>query len=544
MVMRMRKVVRMLLVVFMNVMMMVVNAANSHDYGEALTKSLLFFEGQRSGKLPPSQRITWRMDSALLDGSDLHVDLVGGYYDAGDNVKFHFPMAYTTTMLAWGVLEFGEFMSSDLQHAHEAIRWATDYFLKATSVPGVVYAQVGDPYGDHNCWERPEDMDTPRTTYAVTENKPGSEVSAEIAAALAASSMVFYGFDRRYSKLLLRRASRDELIWAAAWLHKATKATYYWNYVTRNIHSLDSVFAEFGWDAKHAGINILLSKFVLDSSLFRTNADKFVCSVLPESPTKSVTYSPVAHGYDHSGDRRLTQCNSGEKEDTVAEETCYDRQLEAEETLCEVKLCHASAVGERVAMMGELAPYPKNFVDPLRSAEEVLSPGFNKSLSGPKDDFGPGISLEVDPAQPYGPNVTAGPSSLGTLGLKDQNLGRSSSFTLNPFRKVKKSGKKKAHVEGFSRFATLYGQKAATTIKHSSKFVILKSAVAALAQLDLSKGKSSSSSFLLKEAKATIKLGEQLGINFKSKKVAVMDKIIDLELNDKVRIKEVGSANL
>ncbi|KAF5947608.1 hypothetical protein HYC85_013565 [Camellia sinensis] len=89
-----------------------------------------------------------------------------------------------------------------------------------------------------------------------------------------------------------RNGYQDELIWAAAWLHKATKATYYWNYVTRNIHSVDSVFAEFGWDAKHAGINILLSKFVLDSSLFRTNADKFVCSVLPESPTKSVTYSP------------------------------------------------------------------------------------------------------------------------------------------------------------------------------------------------------------------------------------------------------------
>ncbi|KAF5947607.1 hypothetical protein HYC85_013564 [Camellia sinensis] len=145
-------------------------------------------------------------------GEQLKVDLVGGYYDAGDNVKFHFPMAYTTTMLAWGVLEFGEFMGSDLQHAHEAIRWATDYFLKATRVPGDVYAQVGDPYGDHNCWERPEDMETPRTTYAVMENKPGSEVSAEIAAALAASSMVFYGFDRRYSKLLLRRASRKDQI--------------------------------------------------------------------------------------------------------------------------------------------------------------------------------------------------------------------------------------------------------------------------------------------------------------------------------------------
>ncbi|CAL5343876.1 unnamed protein product [Camellia sinensis] len=79
MVMRMRKVVRMLLVVLMNVMMMVAKVANSHDYGEALTKSLLFFEGQRSGKLPPSQCITWRKDSALLDGSDLHFR--GSYND-------------------------------------------------------------------------------------------------------------------------------------------------------------------------------------------------------------------------------------------------------------------------------------------------------------------------------------------------------------------------------------------------------------------------------------------------------------------------------
>lgn len=42
-----------------------------HDYGEALSKSILFFEGQRSGKLPPTQRMTWRKDSALQDGSQL-----------------------------------------------------------------------------------------------------------------------------------------------------------------------------------------------------------------------------------------------------------------------------------------------------------------------------------------------------------------------------------------------------------------------------------------------------------------------------------------
>jgi len=136
------------------------------------------------------------------------MDLVGGYYDAGDNVKFNFPMAYTTTMLAWSVVEFGELMGPDLQHALESIRWGTDYFLKATKRPNIVVAQVGDPISDHDCWERPEDMDTSRTTYYLSATRPGSEVSAEIAAALAASSIAFRNIDRGYSRILLARAKR------------------------------------------------------------------------------------------------------------------------------------------------------------------------------------------------------------------------------------------------------------------------------------------------------------------------------------------------
>jgi hypothetical protein len=45
-----------------------------HNYGEALAKSILFFEGQRSGKLPPTQRMTWRKDSAFSDGFQLDDD--------------------------------------------------------------------------------------------------------------------------------------------------------------------------------------------------------------------------------------------------------------------------------------------------------------------------------------------------------------------------------------------------------------------------------------------------------------------------------------
>lgn len=47
-----------------------VEAATTSDfnYSDALDKSLLFFEAQRSGKLPPNQRVKWRGDSGLKDG--------------------------------------------------------------------------------------------------------------------------------------------------------------------------------------------------------------------------------------------------------------------------------------------------------------------------------------------------------------------------------------------------------------------------------------------------------------------------------------------
>lgn len=71
------------------------------------------------------------------------MDLVGGYYDAGDNVKFGLPMAFTTTMLAWSVLEFGRLMRGELENAKAAVRWGSDYLLKAaTATPNTLYVQV------------------------------------------------------------------------------------------------------------------------------------------------------------------------------------------------------------------------------------------------------------------------------------------------------------------------------------------------------------------------------------------------------------------
>lgn len=65
---------------------------------------------------------------------------------------------------------------------------------------------MGDGNSDHQCWERPEDMDTPRTLVKIDANTPGTEVAAESAAALSAASIVFHKIDANYSSRLLSQS--------------------------------------------------------------------------------------------------------------------------------------------------------------------------------------------------------------------------------------------------------------------------------------------------------------------------------------------------
>ncbi|XP_043706857.1 endoglucanase 16-like [Telopea speciosissima] len=305
------------------------------NYKEALTKSILFLEAQRSGKLPSNSRLKWRGDSGLDDGKEANVDLVGGYYDAGDNVKFGLPMAFTVTTLAWSITFYQRQLqgAGELQNAIDALKWGTDYLLKCAAKRNNLWVQVGDPEKDHQCWVRPENMDTARTVLKIDGNTPGTEIAAETAAALAASSIVFRSSDRDYARRLLNRGKllfefaktrkgtydgecpfycsysgfNDELLWAASWLHIASKKPIYLQYIQEQ--SISASVAEFSWDLKYAGAQILLSKlyFEGEKSLenFKTQADSFVCSVLPESPYHQVFITPG--GLVHLRDGANTQ---------------------------------------------------------------------------------------------------------------------------------------------------------------------------------------------------------------------------------------------
>ncbi|CAN4099813.1 unnamed protein product [Withania somnifera] len=265
------------------------------SYQDALTKSIIYFLENFQLNIGPSR---WKI-----------VDLVGGYYDAGDNVKYGLPMAFTVTTLAWAAIAY-----------HSQLQAAGELENVRSAISSLIY-EVGDSLKDHECWTRPENMKTPRTT------------SAEMASA----SILFCGTNRSYACQLLNKARllfqfakthkgtydgecpfycsfsgyQDELLWAATWLYTATRRTTYLEFITEE--ATTATVAEFSWDLKYAGVQILLSKFYIegekDLQNFKQQADGFVCSNLPQSPYHQVHASPG--GLIHLSDGANSQYVTG-----------------------------------------------------------------------------------------------------------------------------------------------------------------------------------------------------------------------------------------
>ncbi len=275
------------------------NIFGQYNYAEVLQKSMFFYECQESGELSSDNRVSWRANSALEDGADNDLDLTGGWYDAGDHVKFNFPMAFSTTALAWGGIDFAEGYeaSGQMQYLKRNLRWVNDYFIKCHTTPNTLYGQVGSGSNDHAWWGSAEVMKMDRPSYSIDSTNPGTDLAAETAAAMAASSIIFQDDDPDYAAELLQHAEQlysfadnyrglytsaitdasgyyysysgynDELVWGAIWLYRATgdedyldKAIeYYDNLGTESQTDTKSYTWGISWDDKSYGCYALLA---------------------------------------------------------------------------------------------------------------------------------------------------------------------------------------------------------------------------------------------------------------------------------------------
>ncbi|KAF8609652.1 Six-hairpin glycosidase [Ceratobasidium sp. AG-I] len=290
------------------------------QWSTLLNNLLYFYEAQRSGKLPSTNRVSWRNSSALNDGSDIGKDLTGGYYDAGDYIKCTYPLSFVLTSVCWGAIEFGSGYDKAQQtpYLDDMLRWGLDWLIRAHPEENSLVVQVGDGIGlfivDNDYWGGDQNIPTPRPSYLINSTHPGTDAAASASAAFSACSILYSGStttfansapaslsDTNYASTLRTHATQlyglaanssfatftstlpslrnvypssgyqDELVLGALMLGAATNSSTLisqaisW-YESANLAGSDNVF---NWDSKGPGLAIMFAQLAsAQSQLF------------------------------------------------------------------------------------------------------------------------------------------------------------------------------------------------------------------------------------------------------------------------------------
>ncbi|KAG2146672.1 glycoside hydrolase family 9 protein [Suillus clintonianus] len=291
------------------------------QWSSMLGNLLYFYEAQRSGKLPSTNRVKWRNDSALTDGQDVKLDLTGGYYDAGDFIKCTFPLSFTVMSICWGATDFGKGydLANQTPYLDDMLRWSLDWLMKAHAANNTLFVQVAHDELDNTYWGGDRGIPLPRPSYQINDTSPGTDAAAGAAAAFAACSNLYANrvFSNSYSgpatlqnatyaATLLKHAEQlftfatsasggqtvyqhsvpeagvayassgygDELAIAALFLSWATnssslyqQAQGYWQQ-----YDLGSYNGVFNWDFKTPGLPVLFAQIAQANPSFGGNA--------------------------------------------------------------------------------------------------------------------------------------------------------------------------------------------------------------------------------------------------------------------------------
>ncbi|KAJ3517988.1 hypothetical protein NLJ89_g174 [Agrocybe chaxingu] len=173
---------------------------------------LYFYDEQRSGTLPSTNRVPWRNDSLILEGRDVGIDLSGGFYDAGDFSKDTFPLVRTIPFtipsnaqrkmqsfalmsICWGATDFGQGydLANQTAYLDDTLRWGLDWLIKAHPNDTTLVVFIASADEQNTYWGGDRSIPSPRPVYTITNANPGTDAAAGAAAAFAACSNLYAG---------------------------------------------------------------------------------------------------------------------------------------------------------------------------------------------------------------------------------------------------------------------------------------------------------------------------------------------------------------
>lgn len=227
-----------------------VSAAGNYDYGDALLKSVWFYDANKCGPDVALDNVfkSWRSACHTADTATDGTDVSGGFHDAGDHVKFGLPQAFAASNLGWALYEY----RADMDKAGvttkllSTLKYFTDYFLRCYPNKTTFYYEVGDGGVDHGYWGPPELQTGSRKVWVATPTAPASDMCGQTSAALSLMYLNYKSTDSAYANKCLQAAKDmydfgktylgrgfggdfykssshfDDLSWAAIWLAVAT----------------------------------------------------------------------------------------------------------------------------------------------------------------------------------------------------------------------------------------------------------------------------------------------------------------------------------
>ncbi|GIW72353.1 MAG: hypothetical protein KatS3mg102_1895 [Planctomycetota bacterium] len=192
---------------------------------EALDKAQWFFDANRSGRDAADGNVfPWRGPALVHDGEAVGRDLSGGFFDAGDHVKFGLPQSTAAATLALAYQTFGEaFARLPHERTLPTLRHFADYLMKTVESEERIYHQVGDADYDHAWWGPPEKREAQPKRHGGRPRPVWNDTGADVAGATAAHLALMHQILRaREPQLAQRCLAKARQAFAYARAHPRT----------------------------------------------------------------------------------------------------------------------------------------------------------------------------------------------------------------------------------------------------------------------------------------------------------------------------------